>query len=165
MQQKFYQAVIILALAITSCTSTKPQVTQLQIREFQTRVFEHVDQKTVIKAMLNVLQDEGFIIKQGNLDLGLLYAEKRVDVENKTEAVLAVLFLGANARWKKNSVFECSINVSEFGDGARVRANFQLRLLDNKGQLIGIEEVHHPKFYQEFFAKVDKAIFLASEKL
>lgn len=165
MHQKLCKAATILALTISSCTSTKPQVTQLQIREFQTRVFEHVDQKSVLKAMLNVLQDEGFIIKQGNLDLGLLYAEKQVDVENKTEAVLAVLFLGANARWKKNSMFECSINVSEFGDGARVRANFQLRLLDNQGQLIRIEEVNDPKFYQEFFAKVDKAIFLTREKL
>ncbi len=98
MHQKPCNAATNLALTISRCTSTKPPVVQLQIREFQTRAFDHVDQKSVLKAMFNDLQDERFIIKQGNLDLGLLYPEKQVDVENTTEAALAVLFLGANAR-------------------------------------------------------------------
>ena len=60
---------------------------------------------------------------------------------------------------------ECSINVSEFGSGVRVRANFQVRMNNNKGELMEVKPIQEEAFYREFFAKVDKAIFLAKEKL
>ncbi len=51
----------------------------------------------IMKAMLNVLQDDGFIVKNAIMDLGLLSAEKTVDIESKGEAFLSALFLGAQA--------------------------------------------------------------------
>lgn len=76
----------------------KPQQTQLQIREFQTRTYETKDTKMVMKAMLNVLQDDGFIVKNANVDLGLITATKELDVENKGAALFAALLGGHNAR-------------------------------------------------------------------
>jgi len=43
----------------------------LQVREYQTRTYDTSDTKMVVKAVLNVLQDEGFIIQVVNADLGL----------------------------------------------------------------------------------------------
>lgn len=156
--------VLFLAL-IAACASQKPPVSQLQTRQFQTRAFDGVDVKTTMKAMMNVLQDDGYIIGQGSLDLGLLSAQKQVDVESKGEAFWAVFWAGGNARYKKNSVIECSVNVSDFGQASRVRANFQVRLLNNKGEVMRVEPVLDEAFYRDFFSKVDKAIFLAQEKL
>jgi hypothetical protein len=150
---------------LAACAGQKPPQTQLQIREAQTRNFDQTDTKLAMKAMMNVLQDDGFIIKQGSMDLGLLSAEKQVDVESHGEAFWAVFWAGSNARYKKNSIFECSINVSEFGQGVRVRANFQMRLINNKGELMEVKPITDEKYYQDFFAKVDKALFLAKEKL
>ncbi|BCB95759.1 hypothetical protein JZK55_06810 [Dissulfurispira thermophila] len=45
-------------------TGVTPEKTQLQIREFQTRIYDTNDVKMVMKAMLNVLQDDGFIVKK-----------------------------------------------------------------------------------------------------
>ncbi|MGC8763728.1 MAG: hypothetical protein ACP5VN_08880 [Acidobacteriota bacterium] len=150
---------------LAACGGRKPPETQMQIRQFQTREFEKVDVRTTMKAMMDVLQDEGYIVKQGSLDLGLLSAEKQVDVQSKAETFFAVFFAGANARYKKNSVVECSVNVSEFGSSARVRANFQMRLINNKGELMEVRPIHDEAFYRDFFAKVDKAIFLGKERL
>ncbi|MGA9750187.1 MAG: hypothetical protein WBS54_00180 [Acidobacteriota bacterium] len=152
-------------ILLAGCAAKKPVQSQLQIREFQTRTFSDTDMKLAMKAMMNVLQDDGFIIKQGSLELGLLSAEKQVDVESHGEAFWAVFFAGSQARYKKNSVFECSVNVSDFGSAARVRANFQMRLINNKGELMEVQRVEDAAYYQDFFSKVDKALFLAKEKL
>jgi len=71
----------------------------------------------------------GYIVKNANLDLGLLTATKEVDVENKVEAFIATLFLGYRARWKKNSIIEATANVSEYGPQCRVRLNFQIKVM------------------------------------
>jgi len=159
--------VVAIAFVIAGCATTgvQPEKTQLQIREFQTKSYETKDSKMVMKAMLNVLQDDGFIVKNAVLDLGLLVAEKTVDVENSGEAFLAVFFEGANARWKKASIIECTGNVTEFGDTVKVRVNFQLKMLDNQGGILKIEQIGDEKYYQDFFAKVDKGVFLQKEKV
>ncbi|MGB9711771.1 MAG: hypothetical protein ACP5J5_05595 [Dissulfurimicrobium sp.] len=165
--KKMWILSLILSVSILGCATTgvTPQKTQLQIREFQTRSYETNDTKMVMKAMLNVLQDDGFIVKNAVLDLGLLSAEKSVDIENKGEAFLAKFFEGANAVWKKASIIECTANVSEHGKQIRVRVNFQVKVLNNKGGIIKIEQIDDEKYYQDFFSKVDKGIFIQKEKI
>ena len=107
---------ILIAAVISACASAPaPQTTQLQIREFQTRAFEVVDTKLVMKALLNVLQDEGFIVKNAVVDLGLISATKELDIESKSEAFWARVLAGQQAVWKKNSIVEATVNVTEFG--------------------------------------------------
>lgn len=156
--------VIVFAIGCAT-TGVTPTKTQLQIREFQTRSYETNDVKMVMKAMLNVLQDDGFIVKNANVELGFLNATKEVDVESKGEAFVAALFLGAQARWKKNSIIESTANVSEFGKQCRVRVNFQVKVMDNKGGVLEVKQIEDERYYQEFFSKVDKGIFIQKEKL
>ena len=165
--KKIWTMSIIVFLFAFGCASTgvTPQKTQLQIREYQTRRYETNDTKMVMKAMLNVLQDDGFIVKNAVLDLGLLSAEKSVDVENAGEAFFASFFLGADATWQKASIIECTGNISEYGTQTRVRINFQMKVLNNKGGIIKIEQVDDEKYYQDFFSKVDKGIFIQQERL
>lgn len=165
------RATLVAAVLLFSFTSgcapmpPKPQQTQLQIREFQTRTYETKDTKMVMKAMLNVLQDDGFIVKNANVELGLITATKDADVENKGAALFAALLGGREARWKKNSIVECSGNVSDFGNSTRVRVNFSLKIMNNKGEVVDVKQVDDAAFYQDFFSKVDKGIFIGKEKL
>lgn len=152
---------IVFGIIITGCaTAPQTQKTQLQIREFQTRTYTEVDSKIVMKAMLNVLQDDGFIVKNAVPELGLLTASKEIDIENKGKAFLTSLFGGEHARWKKNSTIEASCNVSEIKDGCKVRVNFQQKILDNKGGVVEIKHIDEQQFYQTFFNKVSKSIFI-----
>lgn len=157
----------LLAMLTIGCASTgvAPEKTQLQIREFQTRSYQTNDVKMLMKAMLNVLQDDGYIVKNANVDLGFLNATKEVDVERSGEAFWSTFWLGESARWKKNSIIEVTANVSEFGTESRVRVNFQAKMMDNRGVVMKIEQVGDQKFYQDFFAKVDKGVFIQKEKL
>lgn len=165
--RKMWVLLIMSIFIVSGCATTgvNPQMTQLQIREFQTRIYETNDVKMIMKAMLNVLQDDGFIVKNAVTDLGLLSAEKTLDIENKWEAFLAVFFAGAQARWKKASVIECTANVSEYGNQSRVRVNFQLKILNNKREIVEVKQILDEKYYQDFFSKVDKGIFIQKEKL
>lgn len=146
-------------------TGVSPQKTQLHIREFQTRTYNTKDTKMVMKALLNVLQDEGFIVKNAVVDLGFLNAEKEMDIESFGEKFISLLFMGANASWRKNLILEATANVSEFGEQTRIRVNFQAKVLDNRGRVVKVEQVDDEKFYQDFFSKVDKGIFIEEEKI
>lgn len=176
---------IVLALTAASCTiinrppRVPPPETQLQTREFQTREFDTNDVKLVMKAMLNVLQDDGFVVKNAVVDLGLLTATKEIQLSGQPtpsdsywSEAFAALLTGRNnqvnrsqqdQRYNKFKQIEVSINVSELGKRTRVRANFQAKTLDNTGNPVEVYVIKDPKFYQDFFAKVDKGIFLQKQ--
>lgn len=151
----------------TACTRPvqDPPMTQLQKREIQTREFDTNDTKFVMKSMMHVLQDDGFVIKNAVLDLGLLSAEKEINIEHKGEAFAAQLLMGAQARWKKQEILEASANISEFGDKTRVRINFQRKIMDNFGCPKDVQSVLDDVIYQDFFSKVNKSIFIQQENI
>ena len=51
------------------------------------------------------------------------------------------------------------------GKICKVRVNFQIKTMDNKGGVVEVKTIEDPIFYQEFFAKVDKGIFIGKQKL
>ena len=171
MQDRFPWSLVIIQIVTTviylaSCAPPKaPLKTQLQLRQFQTRSYDTSNTKMVMKAMLNVLYDEGYIVENADVELGLLTAKKSVDIEDAGERFAASCAWGVHARWKKASVMECSANVNEFGEKTKVRIIFQKKILDNKGGIVKLETIVDQNFYQEFFSKVDKGIFLEKEKL
>lgn len=186
---------IILALAVAAsiagCTfvnqapPTRTPQTQLQTREYQTREFDTNDVKLVMKAVLNVLQDDGFVVKNAVTDLGLLTASKEYNINNTPAKpggsddswlnLLDLMFGGNGTRNRRTTErerdvrtasfksIEVSVNVSEMGRRCKVRANFQAKILDNNGNPMSVQPVEDPKFYQDFFVKVDKGIFLQKQ--
>ena len=64
-------------------TTTNPPKTQLQVREYQTRYFEVNDKNIIMKAIVNTLLDDGYIIKNVNNDLGIITAEKGFAIKEK----------------------------------------------------------------------------------
>lgn len=155
----------IFALSCAPTAPVEPQKTQLQIREFQTRTYDVDNELMVMKAVASVLLDEGFIIKDAEADLGIISATKEVDIESGGEKFLSILFFGANARWAKNSVIESTVNVSQFGKQVKVRIIFQVKSMNNVGEVMAVYQVDDEKYYQDFFAKVDKGIFIQKEEI
>ena len=117
--------------------SPKPLRTQLEIREFQTRTYENQKGQSihVMKSVIDVLQDEGFIIKNADRELGFITASKEVDIEDPWVSAFAHFGAGTGAppRYRKNAITECSVNITEFGKEVKVRAVFQRKVLDNLG--------------------------------
>jgi len=130
------------------------QKTQLQVRAFQTRTYKTTDVDMVMKACLNVLQDEGYAVKNVVPQIGLLVAEKA----GKNDSFGEWFWFGISV---KN--LEATVNVAVVGKETKVRANF----IEKKNNIYGGQFTANPiddeKFYQDFFAKVDKGIFIQKE--
>jgi len=181
---KYLIFIFIILFSLTGCTivstpkKTEGEQTQLQVRQFQTREFDTNDIKLVMKALVNVLQDDDFIIKNAVVDLGLISASKEIDLTaSRTsksdfwEEFFKAIFIDSKSRrsdptiYNKLKIVEATINVSEYGRRTKVRANFQAKILDNRGNPVEVFTVDDEKFYRDFFAKVDKGIFLQKQGL
>ena len=154
--------ILAVLIFVTGCMISPPLPvrTALETREIQTRNFETHNTKLVMKAVLNALQDEGFITKNAVVDLGLITATKEVDTQNNSSAIFGTLLMGSEAIWQKASIMEATINISEFGKQTRVRVSFHRKLLDNRGGIMSVAEVSDPLAYQDFFSNIDKSIFI-----
>jgi hypothetical protein len=142
--------------------------TQLEKRTYQTRTFDISDKALVMKAMLNVLQDEGFIVSNANPLLGFISGTKEFDVNDKTIDVKKEFGQGsAKVKWAGVTVamIEATANVTEYGRQTRVRVNFKRKLLNVYGNAQSISEIDDEAYYQDFFSKVDKAMFLQKQKI
>lgn len=166
--------------------------TQLQKRQFQQREFDSTDVKTAMKSVLSVLQDDGFTVKNAVVDLGLLSAIKETQITNGSsrstttsssasddfwESIFRAMGGRNNTRersrttteqpqrFEKFKTVEATVYVEEFGKKIRIRASFTAKILDNFGDPMQVNEVDDMKFYQEFFSKIDKGLFLTRQKL
>jgi hypothetical protein len=161
-------AAILLALCLgASCATDRGAApaggirSQAEVRNFQTRSYAVADQPLVMKAMINVLQDLNFIVKTADAQLGVITAEKWSNIEHSRKEI-------KRAKKEKTglaeaAVLECTANVSIYGNETRVRVTFQQRIVGPGGTVINVTRVEDAPFYQEFFAKVGKGIFLQQE--
>jgi len=67
--------------------------------------------------------------------------------------------------YENNLIIEASVNISSFGEGTRVRANFSKKKLNNRNEVMSVEQIGDQQFYQTFFSKIDKGIFIGKEDL
>lgn len=161
----FLTAIMFLSLSIPAFAETQ---TQLETREFQTRTYETKDTKLVMKAVLNVLQDEGFIVTNANTDLGFISANKEYDINDKNIDVqkeFGISRFKAKMKGCMTSNTEITVNMTNFGDKTKIRANFKRKLLSIYDSALKIDDIKDEKYYQDFFAKVDKGIFIQKEKI
>jgi len=159
-----------------------PPETQLEVREYQTRTFDTPDTKLVLKAMFNVLQDDGYVVKNAVVDLGLITAVKEIDLAPGRSGpsglgvggiVLGgghggggiIIGPGGAPPYRKSEVRDFTGNVSEFGNQTKVRVSFQTKVLDNRGGVVEVQPIEDPTFYQSFFSRMDKSLYLQKEKL
>lgn len=155
------------AKGINNKTSEPPK-TQLEKRQFQTREYNCTDKALIMKSMLNVLQDEGFIVNNANPLLGFISGAKEFDVSDKSIDIQKEFGISkASLGWKgiRVATIEATANVTEYGKEIKVRINFKRKLLNTYGNAQIINEIDDEKYYQDFFSKVDKAIFIQKQKI
>ena len=142
--------------------------TQLEKREFQTRSYQGTNKTVIMKAMLNVLQDEGFIVNNANPLLGFISGTKDFSTSDKTIDIskeFGVSKAKLTLKGVRVATIEATANVTEFGKEMKVRINFKRKLLNQYGNAQKIEEITDANYYQDFYAKVDKAIFIQKQKI
>lgn len=168
---------VILCGALSGCASTPPPVDPsllppMQVRAIETRTYQGHDTKTALKTVMNVLQDEGFLIDYGNMDLGLLHAAKTIgETVDQVYSPLPAIVGFNGLSGKRNSggiaVVEATANVSDFGDGIKIRVNFQQKLTTNwfGVSVTTATPIIDAKSYQEFFVKLERGLFIQQQGL
>jgi CheY-like chemotaxis protein len=164
---------LVFLLLLPGCATKQPpplEMTQLQVRQLQTRTLDVDDSKIVMKVIIHVLQDEGFIIEHANTELGIIHAirETKIQKEENTVELLPPIFdiiFGKTEPGTGRVIVDCTANVIEYGNQCRVRLNFQKKVIDEYNDVIEVKIIDEHQFYQMFFNKIDKGIFLKKEKL
>jgi hypothetical protein len=170
-----------LALLLGACATSNGSVaarlprTPLELRQVQSRSFASADSRLVLKAALNVLQDQGFVIRHADAELGLVTAvmEWRSKQPNRGLRVLkwiaALPTYGASLLLPSGqtefSVVEANVNVTQEAAQTRVRISLVSKVTDKKGTVQSVRPVDDPLAYQALLAGLDKAVFLEKEGL
>ncbi len=112
-----------------------PTDAQMKIRSLQTRTFDLTDRNAAIRGAIASLQDLGFIIERANEGLGLVTAARFAE-PNYYDVVTVTVTV------RQETVEKMSI-----------RAN---AIYNNK-------PIDDPKVYQNFFASLQRTLFLSQE--
>lgn len=166
---------------IINCNPAKAEKpvekTQLEIREYQTRIYDTKDTKMVMKAVINALQDDGYIIENINNDLGIVTATKEKNIKSTSiipknffRTGFTILFMGGLANsyiesaYSSNLKINGTVNISEYNNKIKVRLGFVQKLQETQ-ELTNTRPIYDPEFYNNFFAKLDKGIFIQKENI
>jgi hypothetical protein len=136
-------SVLIASLAVVSCAMPPkvepnllaPTEEQMKLRSYQSRTFEVGDRNRAIRGVMATLQDLGFIIERANAELGLVTAARFAE-PNFYDIIAVTVTVRPQA-----------------GGKMLVRAN----AIYNNAPL------DDPKAYQNFFAALQRALFLGKE--
>ena len=140
----------------------------LKDRKLQTRRYETNDEQLILQSVIGLLQDLGFIIDETAPELGVVVASKDRDARDGGEIALSIFVLlltgrptavNQNQKLRASVVTFPSTNKNEIN----VRVTFQRIIWNTSGRVTRSEAMKDPKLYQEFFAKLSKAIFLEAQ--
>jgi hypothetical protein len=174
MIKKILVILFVFCMALPVCAKKRQQediitpMAQLEKREYQTRAYATADKALVMKAILNTLQDEGYIVYNANHLLGFIYGSKDFDTSDPNIDISKEFGLSKsrlNLNGIKVATIDASVNVTPYGDSMRVRVNFKRKLLNTYGNAQFIDDVSEEEFYTDFYKKVDQALFLLKQKI
>lgn len=177
-----------ISLVITSCAPVPNDVamkvgeppqseekTTLDLRSMQTRRFDTLNEKRLLAAGTQTLQDLGYSITESASDVGVLAGSKQRDAEESGQIagqvavtiLLALLGSHHNPTWDKsqNIVVTVITMPIENSNQTDVRVAFDRRITNNHGDLWRTELILDQKIYQEFFEKFSKSAFLEAHGL
>ena len=163
------------ALMVAGCEASIPkealQLTpdSLARRQVQTRVFETINEAELLAASAHLLQDLGFNLDESEVELGVVVASKDRDATEagQVAASLLLALLGVAMPWDDEQKIRASIITRELKErnGYAVRLTMQRIVWNTQNQISKTEPLDDPKMYQEFFAKLSKAVFLKAQEL
>ncbi len=172
----FVSALIFCLVLFTGCVAKiPPEALQwtsqtIEERQLQTRRFDTTDENFILQSVAGLLQDLGFNIDESETKLGIIVGSKdrdATDAGQVTAAVFIALLGGGAMPVDKNQKLRASVvsSPTSTGEGMNVRVTFQRIVWNTQGQVTKTEPLDDPKFYQEFFEKLSKSVFLEAHEI
>lgn len=177
-----------LSLALAACHTPPTDTLQLapdsdKNRELQTRHFDGVKESELLAAGAGVVQDLGFTLDESESKLGLITASRQLTSRRplNTNEVMSGLawtvllpYLGgptlaynAAAGVKEPQLVRITLVTAARGPNAssvRVTAQRVVYADEAQANIRSVEPLNAPEFYQEFFNRLSKSVFLEGQK-
>jgi hypothetical protein len=147
----------------------------LKQRQIETRRYSGIDEKDLLVACSNVLQDLGFNLENSEVRLGVLTASKQRDALQAGEVVMAIAIAilgGGSTPISKDQTIRVSLVVRpvRLSDGSlsqrehfvRITVQRIVRRTDNSTFSQGLDD---PELFRQFFERVSKSVFLEAQDI
>ena len=137
----------------------------MQSRQIQSRRFDTADEKKILRGCALLLQDLGFNLTASESAVGLLNAQKdrtAVETEQVVGKGLAAIFLETDIQIDARQKIQASIVTRPQNGKIIVRVTFQRIVYDDHGNVSRQEPINEPDYYQEFFGRLSKSLFLTA---
>jgi hypothetical protein len=175
-------ALLVVVLTATGCISTQnsPDAAALpptELRAIQTRTYALRDQQAMMKVVLDVLQDDGFIIDYAHTEMGILHGTKTITGTGDLLFNVTSDFFPGAAGPRANGAaakIDATANLTQLQNATKVRISLQ-RINTYLSGYFGYNSAPNfntqagpivdAKIYQEFFAKLDRGLFLHNQGL
>lgn len=169
---------VVLSLLLGACATVQESGrshvrSPLELRQAQTRTFEATNARRVLKAAVDILQDEGYVIREANSELGLVTgvvewrSKQRSRILRVLKWVTAIPTYGASLLVPSGntefSAVEASVNVTQEATRTRVRISLVSKVSEKNGNVRSVTPIEDPLVYQALLARIDKAVYLMSE--
>jgi hypothetical protein len=171
----------VLALLLGACATVQESAVSrlpqapLELRQAQSRTFDSADARLVLKAALNVLQDEGYVIREANAELGLVTGVMEWRSRQPSQGLRVLKWVAALPTYGASlllptgrtefSALEANVNVTQETGGTRVRVSLVSKVTEKNGTVRSVRPVDDPLAYQSLLARLDKAVYLQREGL
>ena len=168
---------LLITLLIAACQTTPPEralqlpAGSLDIRQMQTRRFADISEAQLLAAGAGVLQDLGFNLDESELELGLIVASKRALAGDPgVSQVMKLLEIFADIeitvdRDQRIRVSLVSWPVPGADEEHFVRVTFQRVVWNTENDISKRETLDDPIYYQEFFDRLSKSVFLEAHSI
>jgi hypothetical protein len=153
----------------------KPPEGAVNLRALQSRRFETTDEKAVLAASTQTLQDLGFTIAESSSDVGVVTASKQRDARETGQVAGQVMLMVAmaltgshyNPTWDQEQTIQVTLVASLIANSnsTEVRTVFDRILTNNHGVQWRAELIMDPPIYQEFYERLSKSIFLEAHEI
>ena len=142
--------VIIPTLFLVGC-ATAPVLSPMQIRSITTKHIE-ASYDNIYRACIAVMQDQGYIIKNTDMNTGLIVAQ--VDREASKSSQFWQAFW-AGAIYNKGTLVEVSCMVNKINDtSSDVRISIQETRYNQFGGKVNIKQLYDEELYKNLFNEI-----------
>lgn len=138
------------------------KLTATELMAIQTKSYNNVDTYVIMKAILNVLQDNYYFVEDADYKLGFIRANREFDTRDKYINIKEEFGCSKKmAGIKRLSVAktEANINITPNEDNINiVRINIRKKVMNMYDIEIRVNDVTDKELYNQFFAALDEKL-------
>lgn len=140
----------------------------LAVRQVETRKYTTQNEKEVLIAVAQVLQDLGYTIIESETKLGVLTADANRNPDNMGgQIALGILFAlsGQQPMIDTEQLISVTAVTNKDKDGVSVRVGFARIVYNTEPSQTRLQKITDKEIYKTFFNKLDQSMFLTGNAI